>query len=173
MYRAGQELKLFEPKRLTLYKEAEKTEGLCLLVKGGDGSSEEQYTDVSVHQMFPLSYPDSLITLCDKFGNEIGVLVEPSRLDEASRNVLHEELQMAYFIPEIQRIKLIKEEYGLTRWEVDTNRGPRTFEVRSRYDIRPMGQGRFIVRDMDSNRYDIPDINELDPVSRSLLEMEV
>lgn len=158
---------------LTLYKEPQKTEGLCLVVKGGDGGSRAEYTDVSVHEMFPLTSPGSLIALCDRSGNEIGVLLDPSRLDEESHATLQQELQIAYFIPKIQRIKVIREEYGVTHWEVETDRGPRTFDLQSRYDIRALGQDRFIVRDMDGNRYEIPDMNALDPESRSLLETEV
>jgi hypothetical protein len=174
VYRAGQEIKLLEPWQLTLFKEPHRTEGLCLVVKGGDdGVSPASYSDVSVHRMFPLSRPESLIALCDKFGNEIGVVMDPSHLDEESREALYQELDMAYFIPKITQIHEIKEEYGVVRWRVDTDRGPRQFEVRSRHDIRSMGQGRFIVRDMDGNRYDVPDMNTLDAASRGLLEMEV
>lgn len=171
MYRAGQELKLLDPPQLTLFKEAHKTEGLCAVVQ--EGEERTTYTDVSVHQMFPLSNPDSLITLCDKFGNEIGTLVDPGNLDAASQEALSQELGLAYFIPKITRISSIRDEYGLVRWEVETDKGSRTFEVQSRHDIRPMGGGRFIIRDMDGNRYDIPAMHALDGASRAILEMEV
>ncbi|MGI6082617.1 MAG: DUF1854 domain-containing protein [Limnochordia bacterium] len=174
MYRAGQEMKLLEPWQLKMFKEPQRTEGLCVVIKGGDeGVSPATYCDVSVHRMFPLSRPENLIALCDKFGNEIGVVMDPKHLDEASREALFQELDMAYFIPKITRICEIKEEYGLVHWSVETDRGPRQFQVRSRQDIRPMGNNRFVVRDMDGNRYDIPDMNALDAASRELLEMEV
>lgn len=173
MYRAGQAMKLLRPEQVSLFKEACKTEGLCLVLKGGDGNGEVSYTDVSVHQMFPLSHPHNLITFCDKRGEEIGVLLDLQALEEASRLALLDELEMAYFIPKIQRILSIKEEFGVIRWEVETDKGPRSFEVQSRHDIRPMGGGRFIVRDMDGNRYDIPDMAALDAKSRAFLELEV
>ena len=174
VYRAGQELKWLKPLQLKVVKEAQKTEGLCLVIKGGDdGTQPATYTDVSVHQMFPLSQPDALIAFCDKFGNEIGVICDASKLDEGSRDVLAQELDMAYFVPTITRIDEIKEEYGITSWSVETNKGPRSFEVRSRHDIRFMGGGRYIVRDMDGNRYEIPNMNALDAKSFGLLEMEV
>lgn len=142
------------------------------MVKGSDGGNV-QYSDVTVHRMFPLTHPEHLVTFCDKHGNEIGVVLDPETLDTESREVLLQEMQMAYFIPKIIRVLSIKEEYGVIRWEVETDKGKRSFEVQSRHDIRPMGRNRFIVRDMDGNRYDIPDMSALDAESRSLLELEV
>jgi hypothetical protein len=173
VYRAGQQMQLLDPKKVTLYKEAQKTEGLCLTVVDADGKVQGEYTDVRVYQMFPLTRPQELITICDKEENELGVIANVAELEDASRVVLDEELQMNYFIPKIERILQIKEEFGVIRWQVDTDKGPRSFEVQSRHDIRSLGGGRFIVRDMDGNRYDIRNIAELDAESRSLLELEV
>jgi hypothetical protein len=173
VYRAGQQMQLLDPKKVTLYKEAQKTEGLCLTVVDADGKVQGEYTDVRVYQMFPLTRPQELITICDKEENELGVIANVAELEDASRVVLDEELQMNYFIPKIERILQIKEEFGVIRWQVDTDKGPRFFEVQSRHDIRSLGGGRFIVRDMDGNRYDIRNIAELDAESRSLLELEV
>ncbi|HHT25630.1 MAG TPA: DUF1854 domain-containing protein [Firmicutes bacterium] len=173
MYRAGQQMQLLDPKTLKLYKEAQKTEGLCLMVQGSDGTVQGEYTDVRVHQMFPLTRPNELITICDKDDNELGVIANLAELEGESLAVLSEELELNYFIPKIRKILEIKEEFGVIRWRVETDKGPRSFEVRSRHDIRSLGGGRFIVRDMDGNRYDISNMSALDAESRSLLELEV
>jgi hypothetical protein len=144
-----------------------------MTVKGGDEPGDLKYTDVTVHRMFPLSHPGDMLTLCDRNGNEIGVLCDLNGLEEASRQALLQEIEMAYFVPKIERVHSIKEEYGVVRWVVDTDRGSRAFEVQSRHDIRPMGGGRFIVRDMDGNRYDIADMAALDIESKAMLELEL
>ncbi len=51
--------------------------------------------------------------------------------------------------------------------------GPRTFDVATRQDVRPLGQGRYLIRDVDGNRYEIRDTEALDPASRSLLDFEI
>ena len=173
MYRAGQTLHLLNPKKLRFYRQQQRTEGLCLQIVGDNGRVGECYPDITVHLMFPLSHPDNLITLCDRQGQEIGVLQDVTQMEAASRQILEQELQVSYFVPKITQILSIKDEYGLVHWQVETDRGLRKFQVQSRYDIRNMGQGRYIVRDIDGNRYDIVDVANLDNASRSLLELEI
>ncbi|HHW09556.1 MAG TPA: DUF1854 domain-containing protein [Firmicutes bacterium] len=173
MYRAGQEIKKLDPEGLRFLRQQKVTEGLCLQIVDPKTGDSTTFSDVSVHYMFPLSHPGKLITLCDRNGEEIGVLDDISDLDEGSKQALWHELTVNYFVPKITRIVSIKEEFGITHWEVETDRGPRRFQLQSRYDIRSMGGGRYIIRDIDGNRYDIPNEADLDPVSRSLLELEV
>ena len=54
--------------------------------------------------------------------------------------------------------------------KVVTNKGERSFEVRDpRNSVRAIGSGRVIIQDVDSNRYDIRDWQQLDRKSASLL----
>lgn len=73
----------------------------------------------------------------------------------------------------ITKIVAIDEEYGVTRWKVETDRGPRTFDVATRHDVRPVGPNRYLIRDVDGNRYEIPNTAQLDAASRALLDFEV
>ena len=173
MYQAGQEMSVLNPEQLFLKKEDGVTEGLCLDILDAKGDTQAAYADVSVHFMFPLSRPWQLVTICDKSGKEIGIISDAESLNGPSRALLRQELDLAYFIPEITRIIQIKEEFGLVHWDVETNKGQRRFQVQSRYDIRHMGGNRYIVRDIDGNRYDITNANALDAASRSLLELEI
>ncbi len=171
MYQAGQEIVKLDPAQLQLRREAGVTEGLCLDIAGS--KADASYPDISVHFMFPLSSPGQLVTFCDRNGKEIGVITNAQQLDRLSREILQQELERAYFVPKITRILKIKEEFGLVHWEVETDKGPRRFQVQSRYDIRAMGGGRHVVRDIDGNRYDIPEVDALDAQSRNLLELEI
>ena len=76
-----------------------------------------------------------------------------------------------YLIPKITRVVLCEEKFGSIKWEVETDRGPVKFRIRSRHsDIKKMhGSNRIIVRDTNDNRYEIPDYTVLDPHSKRLL----
>ena len=129
------------------------------------------YAGVRVKRAFPLTRDDCFIVVQDREGGEIGSLARLDELDRASRQVVEGELDRAYFTPRIQRITKVTVAYRVPRWEVETDRGPRAFEIySSRRDIRHLGGGRVLVQDADGNRYEIPDYRRLEPASRALVE---
>lgn len=144
---------------------------LQLTVKQDGGV--KTYGGVQVKLAFPLSTEDSVISFREADGTEIGLLLDAQGLDDFSQGTLQEAIRLAYFIPKIKRINQIKEEYGVTRWTVETDRGARSFDVQSRHDIRPIGKARYLIRDIDGNRFEIPDLHALDRESRSLLDLEI
>ena len=102
-----------------------------------------------------------------------GKLVErrQERRTQEYLEAVEEELERAYFSPHIQRIVNVTVANRVPRWEVETDRGPRAFEIySSRRDIRHLGGGRVLVQDADGNRYEIPDYRLLEPASRALVE---
>ena len=132
---------------------------------------ERTYSKVRVKRAFPLTCEDCFIVVQDRAGEEIGSLARLDALDRASRRAVADELERAYFTPRIQRIAKVTTAYRVPRWEVETDRGPRTFEIySSRRDVRHLGTGRVLVQDADGNRYEIPDYRRLDPASRALVE---
>ena len=94
-----------------------------------------------------------------------------SELDAASVNALAECFAEYYLIPKITRVLLCEEKFGSIKWEVETDRGPVKFRIRSRHsDIKKMhGSNRIIVRDTNDNRYEIPDYTVLDAHSLRML----
>ena len=123
---------------------------------------------------FPLSSEDSFITLTDNEGNEIGTIRELAALDPDSRLSLEAELVRVYYTPKILQVNGLKENFHIPGWDVETDRGPRVFEIRSgRRDVRDLGKGRLLIRDADGNRYEIPNYHNLDPASRALVERVV
>ena len=128
------------------------------------------YTGVRVKRAFPLTCDDCFIVVQDREGREIGALARLDELERASREAVEGELERAYFIPRIHRITKVTRTYRVPRWEVETDRGPRAFEIYSNRDIRHLGGGRVVVQDADGNRYEIPDYRRLEPASRALVE---
>jgi len=148
------------------------TRGTLKLVVKKDGTREE-YCGVEVKLAFPMSGGSKFVSFREQGGKEIALLTDADALDEASSAALKQALGLAYFVPVIKRIHSIKEEFGVTRWKVETDRGPRSFDVATRQDVRPVGKNRYLIRDVDGNRYEIRNVEELDPASRSLLEFEI
>lgn len=95
-------------------------------------------------------------------------------LDADSQQALRSELDRSYFRPRITRIFAITEQYHVPRWDVDTDRGPRVFELRSsRRDMRVLAAGRVLIRDVDGNIYEIPDHRQLDSQSRTIIDTQI
>ena len=132
---------------------------------------DQTYPRVRVKRAFPLTRDDCFIIVQDREGKEIGSLARLDALDQASRQAVEEELERAYFTPRIQRIAKVTVANRVPRWEVETDRGPRAFEIySSRRDVRLLGDGRILVQDADGNRYEIPDYRLLEPASQALVE---
>ena len=74
-------------------------------------------------------------------------------------------------MPRIERINSIDGRFGMTQWHVDTNFGPSQINLGSRMDVTPMDSSRVLIKDVDGNRYEIVNYNELDPKSHALLEL--
>lgn len=121
------------------------------------------YLRVIVRRLMPLSNPDQYISLAADEDTEIGILVNPAKLDSKSLKILQEELDKRYFTPTIQKVYGVKEQFGIHEWEVETERGRVTFLVRGlNQNIKQVPPARLFVTDVRGNRYDIPDYRELD-----------
>ena len=134
-------------------------------------AGDQTYSRVRVKRAFPLTCDDCFIIVQDCEGKEIGSLARLDALDRDSRQAVEDELERAYFTPRIQRIAKVTVANRVPRWEVETDRGPRAFEIySSRRDVRLLDDGRILVQDADGNRYEIPDYRRLEPASRALVE---
>lgn len=126
----------------------------------------------SVMSAFPLTRPGTMVSFRDEEGEEIGILDDVRQLDPASRQIMAHELERSYFMPAITDILDITEELGVVSWEVETNRGQRTFQVRHvRRNIRKMGRRRLVIKDVDGNRYEIGDWLKLPPLAQKLIQV--
>lgn len=141
-----------------------------LTVELSDGTT---HTKVEALRSFPLTDSNRYITLMDSEGDEIGIIRDIKQLSSESAEVLKSELQKRYFMPKITKIYELDGEFGVTRWVVDTNRGPVIFGMRTRYDVVSLENGRVLIKDADGNRYEIENYHHLDPVSLALLETQL
>ena len=87
---------------------------------------------------------------------------------------MQEEIDKRYFIPKIERIIEAKKEFGAVYWDVDTDRGNRQFIVRGiRDSIHEIESGRYMVNDVDGNRFEVPQISGLDTRSQAIWDRVV
>lgn len=131
---------------------------------------ENRITLGHILSIYPISNRGRFVSLRDTEGNEIGIVDEASAIDGASRKILREELERSHFLPVITEVMTIVDKLSVLTWSVTTDRGPRSFEVRRpRRNVRSVGGGRYIVKDVDGNRYDIRRLGNLGPKSQFLL----
>ena len=129
---------------------------------------ENQVThlSVSVLRAFPLSEPGRYLSVRGE-KDEIGLVVDPQALDPESRALVNEELHRRYVTPEIRRVTSVRERFETVEWTVDTDRGPCQFTTRNlRESMVHPSPNRYILTDVDANRYDIPDLTALPVASR-------
>ena len=125
-----------------------------------------KYPRVAVHRCFPFSDPDRYISVREPEGDgrEIGIIEDMDTLDPETRAMLGEQMALRYFSPKIRRVYDIREEYGYSYWDVETDRGACRFTVRmSGGNVYPIGANRYLVNDIDGNRFEIPDLYALSP----------
>jgi len=125
---------------------------------------------VSLVRCFPLSYANHYLSLRDGKNEELGILRDPTALSSENRQLVEEELHRRYMVPVVRKVTAVKDRYGVVEWEVETDRGARRFYTR---DLRELASrpapGRFILRDVEGNCYDVADIAALDAKSQARL----
>ena len=156
---------LVSPERTRIWEDAFK-----VLHVDVDG---EVFENVRPRRAFPLSAKADYVSFLNSDGNEVLLLAHPHDLDVKSRTALDHALAHLYYVARITRVDSIGETMGVSLWHVMTDCGYAIFEVVDRQrHIRILPGGRYLITDVDGNRFEIPAIHELDPRSQSLVETE-
>jgi len=158
---AHEPLPLLEPSTLELTLDEE---GQLWAVTPG-----ETRIAVFARRAFPLSAPERFVSLVDEHHFERACFATLDVLSATAREVLSKALERCEFLPQVRGILSIVQEATLSRWEVETDRGPRRFTVDQEDHVRPLEDGRHLVSDSHGMRYLVPVPSELDVVSRKLL----
>lgn len=134
------------------------------------------YPCVSLRRCFPLSANDTdiLVRVPDTEetrGNEIGMIENIERLEPGSKDAVLRELGLFYFVPLIQKILSIREEFGFLYWSVDTDRGKKEFIMRDSItnSVRKVSEGRWLIIDINQTRFEVQNFDSLDSRSQKLL----
>ena len=155
-------LRLLDPKRVRFFKA-----GATLRMTLED---ESCWLAVVVLRVFPLSDPQRYLSVRDGGAAEIGIVADPAGLDPESRRLVEDELSRRYMVSLVRKVVSVEERFGTVDWIVETQRGRRSFTTRDLRDnvLRP-GPGHYLLTDVENNRYEIPNLNDLDAQSQSWL----
>lgn len=132
-------------------------------------SSGSERVAVSARRAFPLTAPDSFVSLVDAQHYERACFAKLDELPPAARAVLQRALGQADFLPEIREIRGIVQQATQSRWQVLTDRGATEFVVDQDDHVRALEDGRHLISDSHGMRYLVPVSSALDPASRKLL----
>jgi hypothetical protein len=156
------ELRMFDPRTIRVFRHAGVTRLTWL--------DNRSWAKISVARAFPLSDPEHYIGFLDGLGKDVGMIYDPAQLDPESRKVTEEEIERRYFVPTVLRVISCKEEFGTVYWTVDTDRGEKEIVARNiRDNLQELSSSRVIVTDVDGNRFEIPDIFDLDGRSLGII----
>ena len=132
-----------------------------------DGQSFEK---LEPRRLFPVSDKNRYISLLDESGTEQAVIRDLSVLPADQRKIIESCLLEYYLVPKILCIRDCKERFdGITLF-TDTDHGPANIEIRVlNHGLRMANDYRALLRDVNDNRYEIPDVSQLDKHSRQIL----
>ena len=131
------------------------------------GETHERVTPV---RAFPLAAPDEGISLVSTEGHELVWIERLADVSDTVQALLHEELALRDFVPEIRRLVSVSSFGTPSAWTVETDRGNTSFVLKGEEDIRRLKGSALLIAAGDGVQYRIADMTALDKASRRLLE---
>ena len=132
---------------------------------------KDDWLEVTFARLFPFSDPEGWVSVIDKDGKELGLIRDLGDLSSESRELIRGELERRYVMPRIRQVLSCRDRADMIEWKVETDRGPTTFLTRSLRDqAEHPSPNRLVIKDVDDNRYDIPNVMSLPTQSRRLLD---
>ncbi len=136
--------------------------------------NDRSYLKVKVVRARPLSAPDRYISFLDGKDEEICMVTDPADLETDTHKILSGELDRRYLTAVVHRVHSVRNDFGASYFEVETNRGRREFVVQNIQEgANWLGDRRLLLIDVDGNRFEFPDMDTLDKRSQKLLELVV
>ncbi len=132
-------------------------------------SDGRSFQNLEPKRLFPVSAQDKYITLLDESGTEQAVIRDLNTLPDEQREMIESCLAEYYLIPKILRIRAYEERFDGLTLHTDTDKGSADIEIRSLALGFKMDGVRALLRDINDNRYEIPDVTKLDNLSRQIL----
>lgn len=159
------DIRFLDPKAVRLFRSSPEDARVRLTLEG-----DRSWREVRIARALPFSDPDHYFGLRDGSDKDIGLLMDLRDLDTESRAIADAEIARRYFTPKVLGVTMVKEEFGVVNWEVETDRGLRQFTVRNlRDNTYLLGPNRLMMTDGDGNRYEFPDVTSYGPKAWQVL----
>jgi len=131
----------------------------------------ETIKNLEPHRLFPKSGGNKYIALLDSEGEQVALIRDTADLLPESRKVIEKALEEYYLIPRITRFIKMTDKFRVWMWTAETDHGTLTFEVRNHIStVKPLYDGRVLIKDANDNRYEIPDYRKMDKRSIRMIE---
>lgn len=142
---------------------------------GGKAKKECVWQDlgrVFFHRAFPYELPDEFISVFDKDNKEHGIIRALSDFDEKSREIINKALKRKYYCPEITKIYSLKDQFGYSYWNVETDNGKMEVVLKDTFSsIARISDNFIVITDISGNRYKISDLENFDRKSYRKIEL--
>lgn len=130
----------------------------------------QKFSDLEPRRLFPVSGLNDYITFLDSEGEEQFILRRLDNMEPHQRELLQGCLEEYYRIPKIKRLITFSEKHCIWLWTVETDRGEFSFEIVNHIrSLKMFYDKRILVKDSNDNRYEIPNIYDLDKRSQKLI----
>lgn len=130
------------------------------------------FENLEPRRLFPVTGLEKYITLLDAAGVEQAIIRDLNTLPPRERKIIEECLNEYYLVPKISRIIDCSEKYGVLNIQAETDRGEVVIEIRNVLNgLKLMYGTRVLLRDHNDNRYEIPDLQQLDKNSRMMIDL--
>lgn len=130
----------------------------------------EKMFNLEPRRLFPVSGLAEYITFLDEEGNEQFIIRKLDNMEPAQRELLCGCLEEYYRIPKITRLVSRSEKHRIWIWNVETDRGPYSFEIVNHVQsLKMFYDKRILIKDSNDNRYEIPNLYDLDKRSIKLI----
>ena len=148
---------------------------------GENGEIKEEFFErIVIFRCFPITNPDEFLSVREPDskkmgrGKEIGMIRYMKDFPEEQQKLFTEELDRRYFSPEIIKIHSVKDKFGYTYWDAETDAGNMTFILNNPFsNIRLLEDGRIFIHDIDGNSFQIKEPSKLDANSFKKIEIYV
>lgn len=130
-----------------------------------------KFENLEPHRLFPVSGMEKYITLLDEEGIERGIIRDLKTLMPDAKKIIESCLAEYYLIPRVTKLNMVEEKYGVVTVDAETDRGHVIIEIRNiLHGMKLLYNNRVLLKDGNDNRYEIPDLSQLDKRSQQLID---
>ncbi len=140
----------------------------------GDGPAVGTYDRVRAVRLFPFTDPMKYISIRvgSETGEELAVIRDIAELPTDQQALIRRDLELNYFMPVINKIISIKDEYGYAYFHVLTDKGEVKFTINmGGNNVTKLSETRLLITDINENRFEIRDVRELTPSEQRKLDL--
>lgn len=138
-----------------------------LQLESDEGTIHDGVTPV---RAFPIAAPEEGLSLVGSDGHELAWIPNIAEIADSARLLIKAELAQREFMPEINRIQHVSSFATPSTWLVETNRGEAELILKAEDHIRRLTHSSLLIVDSHGISFLIRDIDQLDKLSRKLLD---